>query len=256
MNNAINVNNATSEFLFFGEQNLLQQPKTVFFTPFKGEENIFKAVQGWMRTLDPMAGCIVCGNSTGLERFALRKLLQRGFAVIVPLATTIPTVLEEMNIGWKLKDEESVAILSQALEEHRLLLVASTENVSVSTPTSKTIAIRNEWMRTYGDRFVITQLEPFSYYDRLLVGAEVQELMHTAEKSATTEEATKMGWDIYRRLKSAQQDATVEIHRLLSRFIKLHIEQPSMLYTLVQNMLYKKWKNDPDLDFYRQQMAS
>jgi len=170
---------SSEQFNFFGSTELMQQYKSVFFCPFDVTNEVFKHIRKWVASLDPSAGAIVCGNSTGVERFTLRLLLKKGFAVILPLATTIPENLEELNLGWRISNEESTQMLNQAFDEKRLLLVASTENVSVSTPTRHTLLTRNGWMRRIGSRFVLAMREELAlsqergYFDHLLWGKNV-----------------------------------------------------------------------------------
>ena len=163
-------------FTYFGEQALLNEKKTVFFCPYDVPESIFKSIHQWIKTLDPARDCIVCGNSTGIERYTLRLLLRKKFSVILPLATVIPQCLEELNLGWRMTEQETMELLDEALTEHRLLMVASTENVSVSTPTKHTILIRNYWMRWIGNHFVLGCSGKGGYFEHLLWKREVEVL--------------------------------------------------------------------------------
>jgi hypothetical protein len=67
-------------------------------------------------------------------------------------------------------------LLDEALTEHRLLMVASTENVSVSTPTKHSILIRNYWMRWIGNHFVLGCRGKGGYFEHLLWKREVEVL--------------------------------------------------------------------------------
>jgi len=161
-------------FNYFGEQALLKEMKTVFFCPYDVPESIFKSIRQWIKTLDPEKDCVVCGNSTGIERYTLRLLLRKKFSVILPLATVIPQCLEELNLGWRMTEQETMELLDEALAEHRILMVASTENMSVSTPTKRTILIRNYWMRWIGNRFVLACNGKGDYFKHLLWKREVE----------------------------------------------------------------------------------
>ncbi len=161
-------------FNYFGEQDLMKVKKTVFFCPYDVPESIFKSIHQWIRSLNPETDCIVCGNSTGIERYTLRLLLRKKFPVILPLATVIPQCLEELNLGWKMTDTETMELLDEALTEHRLLMAASTENVSVSTPTKRTILLRNYWMRWVGNHFVLGCRN--GYFEHLLWKHDVEVL--------------------------------------------------------------------------------
>ncbi len=158
----------TALFNYFGEQALLDEKKTVFFCPYNVSDTVFKYIHEWIRTLAPGRDCVVCGNSTGIERYTLRLLLRKKISVILPLATVIPQYLEELNIGWKLTNQESQEMLDEALTERRLLMVASTENVSLSTPTKRTILLRNYWMRWVGNHFVLVCNDKNGYFEHLL----------------------------------------------------------------------------------------
>ena len=96
--------------------------------------------------------------------------------MILPLATVIPQCLEELNLGWRMTEQETMELLDEALTEHRLLMVASTENVSVSTPTKHTILIRNYWMRWIGNHFVLGCNGKGGYFEHLLWKREVEVL--------------------------------------------------------------------------------
>lgn len=250
--------NFIEQFNYYGEVELLNQPKTVFFCPYDVTNDIFSHIRKWIASLDPMAGVIVCGNSTGIERFTLRLLINKGFAVVLPLATTIPGNLEEMNLGWKLSNEESTKMLTRAFDEHRLLLVSSKENVSVSTPTRKTILIRNEWMREVGNQFVVALGKEFDYFDRLLIGKQTTALSFceapcpddAETMTARRLEATRMGWDIYRRLKDhAEEVTTEELNILVNRYLLLDIDHPSLLHSQILMVVAMKYTTRTDFDF-------
>ena len=163
-------------FNYFGEQALLEEKKTVFFCPYDVPKSIFKSIRQWIKTLNPDKDCVVCGNSTGIERYMLRLLLRKKISVILPLATVIPSCLEELNLGWRMTEQETMELLDEALTEHRLLMVASTENVSVSTPTKRSILVRNYWMRWVGDRFVLGCIGKNGYFEHLLWKRKVEVL--------------------------------------------------------------------------------
>jgi len=160
----------SQQFNHFGSTELMQQTKTVFFCPFNVTDDVFDHIREWIASLDPTTDTIVCGNSTGIERFTLRILLNKGFSVILPLATTIPENLEEINLGWKLSNKETINILNRAFDEKRLLMVSWIGNESVSVPTSQTLCKRNEWMREVGNHFVVAAHQKHDYFDHLLNG--------------------------------------------------------------------------------------
>lgn len=255
---------------YLGEKELMNQVKTVFFCPFDVTNDVFNYIRAWVKTLDPMSGVVVCGNSMGVERYTLRLLLNKGFAVIVPLATTIPENLEELNLGWKLSNEETTRMLCRAFDEHRLLLVASKENVSVSTPTGRTIGIRNRWMIEVGDKFVVSVRHENDYLDRLVLGRdtlflsddshseamkEPQAAAPFAQQSASAtrdlkKDATSMGWEIYRRLKDGVgMEAEGALTPMVNRYLSLDIEHPSLLHSLILMVVASKYSNREDFDF-------
>lgn len=246
------------EFNFIGEQELLNQQKTVFFCPYEVTDDIFQNIRDWIASLDPMVSVIVCGNSSGVERYTLRLLLNKGFAVILPLATTIPENLEELNLGWKLSNEESTKMICRAMDEHRLLIVSSKENVSVSVPTRKTMAIRCEWMRKVGDLFIVACHRDFDYYDRLLLGKPVYALCNAAQEAtdatAQRQDALRMGWDIYRLLKNPTEISLEMLNCLTARYLSLDIEHPSLLHSLMLTTVslnYSEWVGFDYLGFIR-----
>lgn len=248
-----------------GEKELMNQVKTVFFCPFDVTNDVFNYIRAWIKTLDPMSGVVVCGNSLGVERYTLRLLLNKGFAVIVPLATTIPENLEELNLGWKFSNEETSRMLNKAFDEHRLLLVASKENVSVSTPTGRTIGLRNRWMMEVGDKFVVSMRHENDYLDRLVLGRDVLFLCDDSHSEAKPElqaaapstqqrdlkkDATSMGWEIYRKLKEgtgvSEEGALAP---MIDRYLSLDIEHPSLLHSLILMVVANKYSNRSDFDF-------
>ena len=245
-----------TQFNYFGETELMQRPKTVFFCPFDVPNDTFKYIREWVASLDPSQGVIVCGNCTGIERFTLRLLLGKGFSVILPLATTIPANHEELNIGWKLINAETSGMIDKALDEHRLLLVSSVDNVSVSSPTRKTFLVRDEWMRSVGERFVVAARREFDYYDRLLLGKQVSYLSELSAESISSEtdqltlqqENLRMGWSIYRMLK--EEDLTTEaLNAMLMRYLQLDIEHPSLLHSLIMTIVISNYSERADFDY-------
>lgn len=248
----------SNQFNHFGNVTLLDQTKTVFFCPFDVTNDIFNHIREWVAKLDPKEDVMVCGNSKGVERFTLRLLLNKGFSVILPLATTIPENLEELNLGWKLSNEASTKILNRAFDEGRLLLVSSVENVSVSVPTKKTLQIRDEWMREIGGRFVVAAQQEFDYYDHLLLGKDyltlstitLPEQENEMEEVKQQQYATRMGWQIYRRLKGMDESEPIEtINNLLRRYLRLEIAHPSLLHSLILTWVASYYSTHEGFDF-------
>lgn len=250
----------SEQVAYIGETGLMNRKKTVFLCPFEVTNDIFNYIRAWIDSLNPMADVIVCGNSMGVERYTLRLLLNKGFAVIVPLATTIPENLEELNLGWKLSNEESTHILNKAFDEHRLLLVASKENISVSTPTGRTLAIRNRWMMETGDVFVVAMRHENDYLDRLVLGRNALFLCEDAptQKTPSThpysrdakKDALSMGWEIYRKLKDGEGRFNQEIlTTMVNRYLSLDIEHPSLLHSLMLMVVARDYSNRDDFDF-------
>ncbi|MCQ2324556.1 MAG: hypothetical protein MJZ53_06940 [Paludibacteraceae bacterium] len=213
--------------------------------------DIFNYVRTWVGSQDPMSGVVVCGNSSGVERYTLRLLLNKGFAVIVPLATTIPENLEELNLGWKLSNEESTRMLNKAFEEHRLLLVASKENVSVSVPTGRTLAIRNRWMMEAGESFVVALRRENDYFDRLVLGRNVTYLCEEAPlDDSKKKDALSMGWEIYRKLKNKSEITDCEsLTSMVNRYLALDIEHPSLLHSLILMVIARNYTEYVAFDF-------
>lgn len=247
----------TEQFNYYGELELLNQQKTTFFCPYDVTDDIFHILREWVNSLDPMAGVIVCGNSTGIERFVLRLLLRKGFAVILPLATTLPANLEELNLGQKLTGSETLNLLNRAFADHRLLLVSSAKNVSVSVPTKKTQLGRDAWMCEQGSHFVVALRREFDYYDQLLVGRPVTYLSQPApdegtesddEAMARRQNAIRMGWTIYRRLKNHVCPVN-ELNALVERYMQLDLEHPSLLHSLVLQTVALNYADLTDFDF-------
>lgn len=237
--------NQVENFYYLGEYSLLQQRKSVLIFPFASDKEDFHLVREWIRTQDPNAGCIVCGNITAVERYALRVLLNLGFYVIMPLATAIPQNLCEINLGLRLSEKETETMVKKALNERRLLIVAWAGNESISIPTGQTICKRDDWMIQTGNRFMTTVIEPYGYLDQKLIGCEIQVLRPLPLKEATAEEAQQMGWIIYRRLKQHDRISSVAMRHLLWRFLQLNLPRPSLLHSLV---LYAVLKNYADCE--------
>lgn len=249
------MENFNEQFNFIGNVELLNLQNTVFFCPFEVTNDVFKYIRQWVDSLRNDEDVVVCGNSTGVERFTLRLLLNKGFAVILPLATTIPGALEELNLGWKLSNEESTKMLNDAFDARRLLIVSSKENVSVSVPTRKTVQIRDEWMREIGDSFVIAAGREFDYYDRFLLGRPVIALSAALPEEdeedlaeMRRQESVRMGWSIYRRLKAGIESSEV-LNQLVARYLQLDIERPSLLHSLVLMAVAVNYSDRESFDF-------
>ena len=267
--------NLTEGKQMIGNEELIEFEKTVLMCPFHIPNEAFRQVRLWIDSLDRDQDCIVCGNNTGLERYALRVLLNHGFRVILVLATTIPENLEELNLGWKMKDEDTIALLTKALDENRLLIVADEQNVSVSVPNGQTLSIRNPWMRAVGQHFVVASMGESNYLRRLLLGcydvvvlcrqdiAQATEnvIGQTNESSNQVPETNadldkhrredlQLGWDIYRLLK--EQSATMpmpQLRKLLCQYLQLDIDRPSLLHSLILTLVAKNIAGREDFNF-------
>jgi len=77
-----------------GNGALLERCKTAFFCSRKTPAGVEKAVDEWLETLSVDRDCVMCGNSSGMERHVFSELLRRGIPVVLVLAQAMPEMWE------------------------------------------------------------------------------------------------------------------------------------------------------------------
>lgn len=73
-----------------GNESLLGRRKTAFLCSRNVPAGVRNAVDGWIGTLSAGRDCIICGNSSDMERHVFSELLRRGIPAILVLAQAMP----------------------------------------------------------------------------------------------------------------------------------------------------------------------
>ncbi len=275
--NTIIIKNQTLSYL--GDASILLCPLTTFLCSHRVPEGVVDAIRQWVNGLDSANTCVVCGNLTGEERLMCRLLVERGIPVVLSLANAIPDDISEL----KLSSQEMTAV-----QTGRMVVVSPVTDATIKCPSGKTSAARNLLMIAIATHIVVGFMTENGNLARQLLGIRNVSVLHFEGQNEVREtdtqkvrdNANRMGWTIYKRLKegcplvtadSSDEDASdssvedlmpwesaskvepvssLEMRRLLAQYLKLNdIEKPSLLHSLVMFQVVKYYSNFPDFNF-------
>lgn len=236
-----------------GNEELLNKDISAFLCSHKVPDETFTAIRNWIDSLNPQVDCIMCGCLAGIERFALKYLINKKVPVIIALAEALPDDICE--ISKRLND----ITLSDAMGNGRLLIMECAGSVSTET-SAQSAESRNKMMMKLCKDIVVGYAMPMGNIARqLLVRSNVTYLVTSdAKLSNSNEEApnnehdrkVSMGWGIYEALKENYATlGSVETRKLLNQYLKLGINEPSRLHSLILLLVVKNFDVYPDLKF-------
>ena len=153
-----------------GNTHLLKLNKTAFLCSRKAPESQVKLIFDWVKRLNPITDCILCGNFSEME--------QKVFAML--LEYKIPTILVMPNAVAKHWDKD----VMNALEENRLLIFSIWENRTDDeiVPSSND---RNEIILLLADKTIVGYCREGGKLEKQIKGKENIEIltaMNTSEK--------------------------------------------------------------------------
>ena len=197
----ITIKNRTLSYL--GDASMLLSPMTAFLCSHRVPEGVSNAIRQWIDSLDFANTCVICGNLTGEERFARRLLIDRGIPVVLALANAIPENIEELKL---------TPLEMSAMQSGHMVIVSPITDETVKDASGKTSAARNQLMIAIAERIVVGFMAENGNLARQLLGIKnvsvlqnhVQnEVIETDEQKAKNN-AIRMGWAIYKRLKEGR----------------------------------------------------
>lgn len=151
-----------------GNEALLERRKTAFLCSRDVPAGAEKAVDEWLGTLSADRDCIMCGNSSGMERHVFSWLLRQGTPAILVLAQAMPNV-------WK-------AGLQDAMQGGRLLAITHCDP-SVHYASARSANDRNLLMISMAAEVVVGCCTAGGNLSRQLAGARSVRTLYRAENT-------------------------------------------------------------------------
>ncbi len=236
-----------------GNEELLNKSIHAFLCSHKVPDETFSAIRNWIDSLNPQTECVMCGCLAGIERFTLKYLVQKKVPLIIALAEALPDDIGE--ISKRLND----ITLSDAMGNGRLLIMECAGSSSTET-SAQSAEVRNKTMMRLCKDVVVGYAMPMGNLARqLLVRNNVTYLVTSDAKPSNSNEETSnnehdrkvsMGWGIYEALKENYASlGSVETRKLLNQYLKLGINEPSRLHSLILLLVVKNFDVYPDLKF-------
>lgn len=238
-----------------GNDDLLLKNTVSFLCSHKVPDDTFNAIRKWIDGLNPQDDCVICGCLAGIEKYTLKYLIQKKIPVILALAENLPDDVSE--ISKRLND----IVLSESMGNGRLLIVSCISDKEVTNASAKSAELRNKMMMELGKHLVIGYASPNGNLARqllikkdvtYLVSGDTNETRDFPETSTKDEHDKKvnMGWGIYEALKDNYATlGSLEARKLLNQYLKLGINEPSRLHSLILLLVIKNLDVYPDFKF-------
>ena len=238
--NTITIKDQTLGYL--GDASMLLCPLTTFLCSHRVPDGVAPLVLQWVETLNPADTCVVCGNLSGNERYALVQLVRKGIPVVLALAQAVPEQIEALRLD------------SLALE---LVVVSPIIDPTIQEANGKTSAARNRLMIAMAEQIVVSYMtEHGNLAQQLLMHRNVRVLytqgaglvLNEREIKQEAHLQTSMGWTIYRSLTA--ELPSQEVRKLLYQYVNLKdIERPSLLHSLILAKVVRLYGRLNDFDF-------
>lgn len=247
--NTLTLNNQTLSYE--GDASMLLCPLTTFLCSHRVPDGVPAAIHQWVMRLNTADSCVICGNLSGQERYALRLLVERGIPVVLALAQSIPANLADLKLA---------AAEVAAHQSGRLLIVSPIVDDSVPEATGKSSAARNRLMIDLSTHIVVGFMTDNGNLAAQLLGRDDVEVLQVSGQEQVQEtdeqrrqyQSTQMGWAIYRRLKEGNATAlpSTEMRQLLMQYLKLEdLQRPSMLHSLLLFVVVRQYGAVNDFNF-------
>ena len=199
--NTITIKNQTLSYL--GDASMLLCPLTTFLCSHRVPEGVSNAIRLWVEGLDTANTCVVCGNLTGEERYVRHLLVERGIPVVLALANAIPENLAELRLN---------SPELEALNTGHMVVISPIVDATIKDASGKTSAARNQLMISIATQIVVGFMAENGNLARQLLGfRNVRVLQNDGQNEVREPDAKKaqdnahrMGWAIYRRLKEGR----------------------------------------------------
>ena len=166
--NTITIKNQTLSYL--GDASMLLCPLTTFLCSHRVPEGVSNVIRQWVEGLDTANTCVVCGNLTGEERYVRRLLVERGIPVVLALANAIPENLAELRLN---------SPELEALNTGHMVVISPIVDATIKDASGKTSAAR-------------------------VLQNDGQNEVREPDAKKAQDNAHRMGWAIYRRLKEGR----------------------------------------------------
>lgn len=235
---------------YMGDASMLLCPLTTFLCSHRPPLGVTSIIRQWVDTLNIADTCVVCGNLTAEERYAMHLLVERGIPVVLALARAIPASIQALQLT---PDEQN------AYTAGRLVVISPVTDATITDATGKTSAARNKLMIRMAEQIVVGYMaENGNLASQLLGQKNVTHLsidglniVSETDEQKLQYNQTQMGWSIYRRLKDDSLPITsVEVRQLLAQYLKLPaIPRPSLLHSLLLFQVVKYYAHLGDFDF-------
>lgn len=247
--NTLTLNDQTLSYE--GDASMLLCPLTTFLCSHRVPDGVTAAIHRWVMGLNTADSCVLCGNLSGQERYALRLLIERGIPVVLALAQSIPANLADLKF---------TTAEMEAFQTGRLLVVSPILDATVSEATGKSSAARNRLMIALASRIVVGFMTENGNLAAQLLGrtdlevlqANGQEQVKETDEQRRQHQATQMGWAIYRRLKEGNVATlpSAEMRQLLMQYLNLEgVQRPSMLHSLLLFVVVRQYSTLNDFNF-------
>lgn len=213
-----------------GDITLLQNNTIAFLCSHTSPVGTRERVVQWINQL-PQDSVVLCGNLTGMEQMVLKQLVEKGIRVVLVLATA----MEDKEYGVP-------------------LVITPIAYVEVNKPTGRSSALRNELMISHANRIVVGFMAENGNLARQLLSVKDLNILMTGQKTEVQDDgslrrnAEQMGWAIFTQLKQGNL-ASVDMRRLLVRYLRLEIERPSMLHSMLLFTVLKSYAGYADFNF-------
>lgn len=145
-----------------GNTQLLKYNKTAFLCSRKTPESQVKLIEDWIKLLNPITDCILCGNYSEMEQKVFTMLLEY----------KIPTILVMPNAVAKRWDKD----IMQGLEENRLLIFSVWDHQGTVEFEESQID-RNDIILLLADKIIVGFCQEGGKIERQIAGRDNVEIL-------------------------------------------------------------------------------
>lgn len=163
----INTMNPSVEKI--GNARLLKCEKTAFLCSRKTPESQVKLIFDWVKQLNPVTDCILCGNCSKMEREVFTMLLEY----------KIPTILVMPDAVAKRWDKD----IMQALEENRLLIFSVWGHNQDNDEIADSPVDRNDIILLLADNTIVGYCREGGKLEKQIEGKDNVRILSFAETS-------------------------------------------------------------------------
>ncbi len=230
-----------------GNESFLYRRLTTFLVSRNPAYDVVAKITEWVYSLVPEEVCVMCGDTSPIERDVVDMLLDRGVPTILVVGRTLRS-MGTLDYWTSYVD---------AINDGRMLLLSPIDEIEKTKLSVETMQVRNEWMIRMAHEVVVGYVKAKGNLAHQLQGYEKVRILDVnnqclmacpTESSKIREHVECQGKEVLRRLQ-CEELGSYDMRKELYNYLKLPNDRPSTIHSEMLSVVLERYATLPDFDF-------